>query len=205
MALVIAAEFERFQTGNLDSRGRKWFNRVAFFQSLCVSLLGVVLPIAKNQLNIEIGPFVPQLAGLFIGAGTLGVIFACRRQVQQLLACYLIGMGLAVLLIIHQIIPQIDHLESTRQLATILKREGFVNQPILILGLSRRIEYGLNFYLNTTTKIIYSENQLRPGEEEIFLIAPHSFEPKSFLSYFSVKSETVFDNQRILKVSSLSR
>jgi len=205
MALVIAAEFERFLTGKLDSRSRKWFSRAAFFQSLCVFLLGVVLPIAKNQLNIEIGPFVPQLAGLLIGAGTLGVIFACRREVQQLLACYLIGMGLAVLLIIHQIIPQIDHLESTRQLATILKREGFVNQPILILGLSRRIEYGLNFYLNTTTKIIYSENQLRPGEEEIFLIAPHSFDPKSFLSHFSVKSETVFDNQRILKVSSLSR
>jgi len=205
MALLVASEFELFSTGNSDSLGKKWFNRTAFFQALSVCLLGVVLPIVKNQFNIEIGPFVPQLAGLLIGVGSLGMIFVWRRQVQPLLACYLMGIGLMVILITHQIIPQIDHTESARKLAAILKQEGFVNQPILIFGLSRRIEYGLNFYLNTTTKIIYSEHELSPTEEEIFLIAPYGFEPNSFLLHFTVKSETVFHNQKIMKVIPLSR
>jgi len=205
MALLAASEFELLLTRNSDSHGKKWFDRTAFFQALSVCLLGVVLPITKNQLNFEIGPFVPQLTGLLIGVGSLGMIFVWRRQVQQLLACYVVGVGLMVILIIHQIIPQIDHLESARKLAAILKQEGFVNQPILIFGLSRRIEYGLNFYLNTTTRIIYSENELSPGKEEIFLIAPCSFEPKSFLLHFTVKSETVFHHQKIMKVIPLSR
>lgn len=205
MALLVAGEFELFLAGNLDDRGREWFNRTAFFQAVCICLLGAVLPITKNQLNIEIGPFVPQLAVLLIGIGSLGMIFVWRRQVQQLLACYLMGIGLIVILITHQIIPQIDHIESTRKLAAILKEEGFVNQPILIFGLSRRIEYGLNFYLNTTSKIIYSENELSLGAEETFLIAPYSFEPKSFLSHFVVKSETVFNSQKVMKVIPLSR
>jgi len=200
MALLIASEFELFLTDNPDGRGKKWFSWAAFFQALCVCLLGAVLPIIKDRLNIEIGPFVPQMERLLIGVGSLGMIFVCWRRVLQLLACYLIGTGLMVILIIHQIIPQIDHIESARKLAAVLKQEGFVDQTILILGLPRRIEYGLNFYLNTTTKIIYSENELSSGEKEIFLIAPHSFESKSLLLHFVVKSETVFNNQKIMKV-----
>jgi hypothetical protein len=107
-----------------------------------------------------------------------------------------------VILITHQILPAIDHLESSRKLAIVLRQEGFTSQPVYLYGLSRRVEYGLNFYLNTTTEIVYSVSDLNKSlGKESFLITPIGFEPRTVLSHSEVTTQSYFGNQKILKLA----
>jgi hypothetical protein len=130
------------------------------------------------------------------------MILLYRGHIQGLITCYLVGIGLTLILITHQVLPVIDHLESSRKLAIVLRQEGFANQPIYLYGLSRRVEYGLNFYLDTTTEIVYSVSDLNKSNgRECFLITPSGFEPRTVLSHSEIRRQTDFDNQKILKLA----
>jgi 4-amino-4-deoxy-L-arabinose transferase-like glycosyltransferase len=201
IALLVAREFEIFLTGNQTSHEKKWFERTAILQAAFICLLGLALPFTASRLNLQIASFVPQLASVLVGSGALGMFFLYCGQIRALIACYLVGIGLMVVLITHQIFPAIDHLESSRKLAIFLKQEGFANQPVYLFGLSRRVEYGLNFYLDTTTEIIYSVSDLKNSNgKEFFLITPFGFEPGTLLSHSEIRMQTSFDNQKILKL-----
>jgi 4-amino-4-deoxy-L-arabinose transferase-like glycosyltransferase len=201
IALLVAREFEIFLTGNQTSHEKKWFERTAILQAAFICLLGLALPFTASRLNLQIASFVPQLASVLVGSGALGMFFLYCGQIRALIACYLVGIGLMVVLITHQIFPAIDHLESSRKLAIFLKQEGFANQPVYLFGLSRRVEYGLNFYLDTTTEIIYSVSDLKNSNgKEFFLITPFGFEPGTLLSHSEIRMQTSFDNQKVLKL-----
>ena len=202
LALLVAREFELGSSETSDKRGKTWFRWTALSQALFICLLGLVVPLAGQRLNLEIGPFTPELQRIFIGVGVLGVILAYFSRVRALLFLYLTTTALVVIFIVNAVIPRLDPLESTRQLALVLKQEGFSGQPIYLLGLSRRIEYGLNFYLDTTTRIIYSEGDLRSSEREAFLLTPVDFEPSSLPMRFNLRSQT-FHGQKIITVGTL--
>jgi hypothetical protein len=119
-----------------------------------------------------------------------------------LLGVYLLGVGSAVGLILHGIVPAVDSQESSRQLAAVLTREGFSGEPIFIYGLSRRVEYGLNFYLNTRTKIIYSEEELEyPKRGSFFLLTTPSADIESLFPLARSESQSSFNQQRIVRMS----
>ena len=202
LALLVAREFELGSSETSDKRGKTWFRWIALSQALFICLLGLVVPLAGQRLNLEIGPFTPELQRIFIGVGVLGVILAYFSRVRVLFFLYLTTTALMVMFIVNAVIPRLDPLESTRQLALVLKQQGFSGQPIYLLGLSRRIEYGLNFYLDTTTRIIYSEGDLRSSEREAFLLTPVDFEPSSLPMRFDLRSQT-FHGQKIIKVGTL--
>jgi 4-amino-4-deoxy-L-arabinose transferase-like glycosyltransferase len=203
LALLVAREFELGSSDTRDSSRMRWFKSAALSQALFIGVLGFVLPFAKQRLNLEIGPFVSELQGTFIGVGLLGLILAHFDRVRALLALYLSATAVMVMFVIYAVIPRLDPLESQRQLALTLKQEGFSDQPIYLLGLSRRVEYGLNFYLDTTTRIIYSEGDLRSTEREAFLLTPIDFELTSLRTRFNLKSQTAFHGQKIIKLGAV--
>ncbi len=201
IALLTAIEFERFLGSRSDGREGKWFKGCVWCQSLFTILLGAFLPFIAGRLNVEISRFVPQLSSGLLALGLVGMVFLSRQQVRAFFASYLIGVALIVVFITYRIFPEVDHLESSRKLAAQLKQLGFVDQPVFIYGLSRRVEYGLNFYLDTRTRIVYSENDLQPASgKPSFLITPLSFDRNSVLVGSGIERETVFQHQRIFTV-----
>jgi hypothetical protein len=125
-----------------------------------------------------------------------------RWKPVALFGIHLAGIGLAVLLIAERIVPRVDAVESSRQLAGILQQQGFAGEPIFIHGLSRRVEYGLNFYLNTRTRLIYSESDATyPDQGDLFLVTDPAVEAESLLSRARTVSEARFLNQKIVRMA----
>jgi 4-amino-4-deoxy-L-arabinose transferase-like glycosyltransferase len=200
LALLTAREFELGASDTQVKPSKRRFRWTALTQALFICILGLILPFAKQRLNFEIGPFVPELQGIFIGVGLVGLILAYFHRIRALLMLYLSAVAVMVIFIVWAIIPKLDPLESQRQLALLLKQEGFSGQPIYLLGLSRRVEYGLNFYLDTTTRTIYSEGDLRLTEGEVFLLTPIDFELTSLPTRFNLKSRMAFHRQLIMRL-----
>ncbi len=200
-SILAAKEWE--QSLNLKEAHNlgKPFRITAFLQATFVCVLGLALPFIAEYINLAITSSIPQLTMILCGVGIAGLFSLYRGRIRNLLGIYLAGIGLVVVLVTHRIIPQIEPFESSRQLAAVLRKEGFVDQPIFIYGLSRRVEYGLNFYLNTQTKIIYSENDLAfPGAGECFLITTSSQDSRA-IPRTLIESETIFHQQKILKLT----
>jgi 4-amino-4-deoxy-L-arabinose transferase-like glycosyltransferase len=201
LALLTAREFELSTSGVPDGSRKtrpKWTNLT---QALSICVLGLILPFVEPYLNLEVGPFMYELQAVFIGVGLVGLVLAYFDRIHLLLGLYLSATVLMVILIISAVIPKLDAVESQRQLALLLKQEGFSGQPIYLLGVSRRIEYGLNFYLDTTTRMIYSEGDLKLTAREAFLVTPVGFEPKVLPIRFTLKSQTAFQKQKIIRLS----
>jgi 4-amino-4-deoxy-L-arabinose transferase-like glycosyltransferase len=189
IALLVARECENFLAGNQTSHEKKWFELTAILQASFICLLGLTLPFTASRLNLQIASFVPQLASVLVVSGTLGIILLYRGHIQGLIACYLVGIGLTVILITHQVLPAIDHLESSRKLALVLRQEGFANQPIYLYG-------------DTTTEMVYSVSDLNKSNgKECFLITPSGFEPRTVLSHSEIRTQTNLENQKILKLA----
>jgi len=125
-----------------------------------------------------------------------------RWKPFALFGIHLAGVGLAVLLITERIVPSVDAVESSRQLADVLQRQGFAGQPIFIYQLSRRVEYGLNFYLNTRTRLIYSESDATyPAQGDLFLVTDPEVEAESVLPHARTVTQTQFLNQKIVRMA----
>jgi 4-amino-4-deoxy-L-arabinose transferase-like glycosyltransferase len=198
LALLAAREWERLRESLPAERSRFWSLTQAGF----VFLLGLVLPLAAGVLNLNLGGFLLPLTAVLCGVGACGMLLARRRQWRPLLGVYLLGVGATVGVILHGIVPAVDFQESSRQLAAVLTREGFSGEPIFIYGLSRRVEYGLNFYLNTKTKIIYSEEELEyPKRGSFFLLTTPSADIESLFPRARRESQCSFHQQRIVRMS----
>lgn len=201
LALLVAREWERvWQAAQLDSQGR-WFQRAALAQAAFVLALGLALPLAADHLNIQLSGFVLPLTTLLCGVGGAAFLLARQHQWQTLLGVYLVGVGLVIALILYRIIPELDALESSRQLAAVLKKESYSGEPIFIYKLSRRVEYGLNFYLDTESKIIYSESDLQyPPRGFFFLLTTPETDVGAVLPHASTASQWEFNAQKIVKL-----
>jgi 4-amino-4-deoxy-L-arabinose transferase-like glycosyltransferase len=202
IALLVAREFEMASNETPNCSFKKWFRRTAFLQALAVCMLGATLQLTHHYLNIKIATLVSVLQVILLAVGALGMILTCLNRNRLLLASYLTTIALVVVVIINALIPSLDSLESTRQLALRVRQAGFGGQPVFLLGLSRKVEYGLNFYLGATTRVVYSEEDLKTVEPQAFLLTPIDVELKSALTRFRLVSAEVFNSQKIMKLDS---
>jgi 4-amino-4-deoxy-L-arabinose transferase-like glycosyltransferase len=201
IALLIAHEYESCLSGNLDQKASRWFYRLLWVQTISVFFLGVLLPVLGPKLHFDLGPLIFELSALLIGIGILGSVFAHRRKIRALLGAFVVGVVICVILITTQLLPQIDRSESCRQLGAFLNQQGYMNRPVFILGLSRRIEYGLLFYLNEPTRIIYSPDDLRAyQDQEIVLVTSRQVDLSRALTGWIRIRESAFDDKRIAQL-----
>ena len=203
MALLTAAYWEdRLMESSPQSAQykRPW---VELFQSILMITAGLGLLIWGHGLNLAAEPSLPLLSWLMIGMGCIGLILIFIENYRALFLCYLAGCALGVLLIVHQIFPQIDAIESSRQLAAKLESEEYQGEPVFAYGVPRRIAYGLSFYLNSETNIISSLDQIDARDAKSFYLVTASLaNAAEFDHRFEVEKEIPFHRQRLWKLHS---
>lgn len=203
VAILIAREYEQHLGGERGKATEKRFVILLWFQSVSIILLGIALFFFGGKLNIEIGRLVPEISLLLVGLGFLSLLLVKARRVLAFAASSIAGIALMVVLITSQLLPRIDHLESSRQFALWLKESGYAQRPIALFQLSRHVEYGLNFYLNSATKIIYSARDLQDSTaEKSVLILPDSLDPAELLGTSEVTRESLFEGKKIIEFRS---
>jgi hypothetical protein len=173
-----------------------------YLQAGFVLGLGLGLPLAAGLLDQKIVAFLPPMKWLLCAMGVCSILIVWFWKPVFLFGIHLASVVLAVLLITEQIVPRVDAIESCRQLAGVLQRQGFSREPIFIYGLSRRVEYGLNFYLNTRTRLIYSESDAAyPEQGDLFLVTPTYVEAESVLPSARTLTQTQFLSQKIVRMA----
>ena len=202
LALLAAREWDRLWGASLE-KGLSHGERLNLYVQACFVLgLGLALPLAAGLLDKEIVAFLPPMRLLLFVMGVCGILIVWRWKPGALFGIHLAGVLLAVLLITERIVPRVDAVESSRQLAGVFQRQGFSREPIFIYGLSRRIEYGLNFYLNTRTRLIYSESDAAyPEQGDLFLVTATDVEAESVLPSARTLSQTQFLSQKIVRMA----
>ena len=179
---------------------RPWLE---FLQSIMMIAAGLVLLIWRQELNLEAEPSLSLLSWLMIGMGGIGLVLIFLGFYWTLFVSYLAGCSLGVLLIVHQIVPQIDAIESARQLAVQLKREEYRGEPVFAYGVSRRIAYGLSFYLNSEARLIYSLDEADTRDvRSFYLLTVSSTNEREFDHRFKVEKEVPFHKLRLWKLHS---
>ncbi len=202
LALLAAKQWDRLWSVPSDEglSPRRRLN--LYLQAAFVLGLGLALPLGAGLLDQEVGVFLPSLRVLLCAIGISGILMVWRWKPVVLFGIHLAGVALAVLLITERIGPRVDAVESSRQLAGVLQQQGFAGEPIFIHRLSRRVEYGLNFYLNTRTRLIYSESDATyPDHGDLFLVTDPEVEAESLLPRARTVTETQFLNQKIVRMA----
>jgi 4-amino-4-deoxy-L-arabinose transferase-like glycosyltransferase len=203
VAILIAREYDQHVGGERGDAPGKRSAIMLWLHSVSIILLGIALFFFGGKLNIEIGPLVSEISVLLVGLGLLSSLLVRARRVLAFAASSIAGIALMVVLITTQLLPRIDHLESSRQFALWLKEAGYAQRPIALFQLSRRVEYGLNFYLNCATRIIYSKKDLEGyTTEETVLVLPDSLDPSELLGPSEVTRESLFEGKRIIEFRS---
>ena len=201
IALLIAREFEVCPSWNPNQKQYRWFYGLLWAQASSLLLLGVFLPYFAPRLHFDLGPLVTQLSILPVGIGISAMISLSRKRISVLPGIYVAGIVISVTLIVTQLLTGLDRSESCRQLATFMTQEGYTRKPLFVLGLSREVEYGLLFYLNSPTRIIYSPDDLKAFQhEEIVLVARKDIDVQRLLTGWNLVRESQFDEKRIISL-----
>lgn len=201
LAILAAKEWDSLWTVSSSEHLSVSRRLTLYAQAATILGLGFALPLLAARLNAELAGFL-LTAQLLLGAvGVAAMLLVWRWQPARLFAVYLTGAALAVLLVTQAIAPRVDGAESSRRLAEVLRQNGFAGQPVFVYGLSRRVEYGLNFYLNTRTRLIYSEGDVTyPQQGELFLLTDLATDPESVLPQARTVSQTRFLERKITKM-----
>ncbi len=204
LALLIAREWLRFWDGPRSAR--RQVKSPFFWQAALVFGLGLTILFLSNRIDLPKG----YLAGgthiliVLVGAAAIWTVVQSRSRV--LFGIYLVGIAGVSLLITERIMPRLDAVESSRDLAAAVRESGFVGEPVLIYQLSRRVEYGLGFYLNTRTQLIYSEADVnRTNQGRVILITQPCVDVDSLLPGAQIESEIQFMDQKIVHLKFRSR
>jgi 4-amino-4-deoxy-L-arabinose transferase-like glycosyltransferase len=202
LALLAAKQWDRlWSLGSSNEAPSQGQRRNLYLQASVILALGLALPLGASFLDPEAAVFLPHMRILLFAIGIGGILMVWRWKPFALFGIHLLGIGLAVLLITQRIGPRVDAVESTRQLASVLQRQGFTGEPIFVYRLSRRVEYGLNFYLNTRTRLIYSESDATyPAQGDLFLVTNPQVDAESVLSHARTVTETAFLDQKIVRM-----
>lgn len=177
--------------------------RVELFQSILMIGAGLGLLIWGQRLNLALENSLPLVSWIMIAMGGIGLYLIYLGNYRALFVCYLAGCSLAVLLIVHQIFPRVDAIESTRQLASTLEHEGYQGEPVFAYGVPRQVAYGLSFYLNSEAHIIYSLDEVDTREAKSFyLLTKSSTDARELAHRFEVEKEVPFHRQRLWKLHS---
>ena len=202
LALLAGREWDRLW-GAYSEKAILPGQRLNLYLQACFLLgLGLALPLGEGLLDQDFVAFLPHARVLLCATGVGDILMVWRWKPVSLFGVYLAGVLLAVLFVTERIGPRVDAVESSRQLAGVLQRQGFSGEPIFIYGLSRRVEYGLNFYLNTRTRLIYSESDVAyPEKGDLFLVTAVEVEAESVLPRARTLSHTQFLNQKIVRMA----
>jgi 4-amino-4-deoxy-L-arabinose transferase-like glycosyltransferase len=201
LALLAASEFTRAAAHNTASESRGFF-QAAYFQAGFLIILGIALPLAAPYLNLNLRPDTPLLAPVLVLTGIAGFLSARKRKPVGLLRAFLAGALVLVLLLGWRVLPRLDRSESQRQLAGLLRQQGLAHYPIYLWEVSRRVEYGLDYYLNAKTRLVYSLKDLEKARErKVVLIFPARRGKVPPLSRFREESRIVFQEQAIVTMA----
>jgi len=200
LALLAAKQWDSYWKPSSPERPSPGQRLSLYLQAGFVIVLGLVLPLGAGILNPEVRLRSLQILLCAIGIG--GTLLVWRWKPMALFGIQLAGVVLAVLLVTERIAPRVDAAESARQLAGVLQQNGYAGQPIFIYRLSRRIEYGLNFYLNTRTRLIYSESDATyPDWGDMFLVTDPEVQAESVLPQARIVSQTQFLDQKVVRMA----
>ncbi len=200
LALLAAKEWERLWS--LESSQGPGCRLTLLSQAVLMLALCFALPVGADALARELSAFLSPFRVLLGAIGGCAILLVWRWKPGAVFGVYLAGMGLGVLLATERVVPQVEPLESSRQLAAILRQQGFSGEPVFVYRLSRRVEYGLNFYLNTRTRMIYSESDaVYPDKGDLFLVTEPEVDAESLLLRARTKSQTQFFNQKVVRMA----
>jgi len=201
LALLAAKQWDRIWSVSSEE-GLLPERRLSLCLQACfMAAIGLALPLGARFLDQEVAIFIPALRILLFAIGIGGILMVWRRKLVVLFGIHFVGVALGVLLITERIGPQVDAVESSRQLAGVLRQQGFAGEPIFIYRLSRRIEYGLNFYLDTRTRLIYSESDATyPDWGDLFLVTDPGVEAESVLPHARTVTQTRFLGQNVVRM-----
>ncbi len=203
LSLLIAREYTRIKDGSGDSSEIKWFNLMSYLQAGALIFLAIYSPISGITGKLDIEPqhlILPSTTLLIMGLAV--AYFTFRHRIGGLLACQWAGMAVIVLYLSLAVFPFADRKESQRQFSDFLKREsGWHGQPVYLFYLSRRVEYGLDFYLNQKTRSIYSWEELEKGKgREIFVITARSAQVALPDANAGISSRQVWMDKQVFRV-----
>jgi 4-amino-4-deoxy-L-arabinose transferase-like glycosyltransferase len=171
-------------------------------QSGSLIILGVVLPFGVDLLNLNLRPFVPVLTILLLGVGALSGWFGWRCRSTSFLIAQLAGIALTVGYLCGAAFPQVDAQESQRDFSLFLKNEvHWVNQPLYLFYLPRKVEYGLDYYLNQKTRVLYSLDSLQVGKGENALLILSSTSQVVFPASIKVLGIYICGDKKILRIT----
>jgi 4-amino-4-deoxy-L-arabinose transferase-like glycosyltransferase len=201
LALMAAKQWDRIWSVRSEDGLLPEMRLNLYLQAGFMLGIGLALPLGARFLDQEAAVFIPALRILLFAVGIGGILLVWRRKPVVLFGVYLVGVVLGVLLITERIGPRVDAVESSRQLARVLQQQGFAGEPIFIYRLSRRVEYGLNFYLNTRTRLIYSEGDvIYPDRGDLFLVMDPEVEAESVLPHARTVTQTRFLDQNVVRM-----
>jgi 4-amino-4-deoxy-L-arabinose transferase-like glycosyltransferase len=202
LALLAAREWERIWDSQLNTSQPSWLQSSILWQAVSVLVLGVAIPFGVEALDLNLNAFVRPLTILVCATGICAILFVRSSRTGPLFCVYLAGAAMMTLLITEGIIPRLNPLESCRDLAAAVRQQGFNGEPVFVYRLSRRVEYGLGFYLDAPTKLIYSEGDVDyPLQGKLFLITEPTVNAESVLFRARVESEAEFLGQKIVRMS----
>jgi 4-amino-4-deoxy-L-arabinose transferase-like glycosyltransferase len=201
LALLVASKFEHVIPRSTAPETKGFF-RSAYLQAVIMIILGIALPLAIPHLNLDLRPDIPILVPVLLLMGTAGFLSARKRKPMGLLRAFLAGILLIVLFLTGRALPRLDRSESQRQLAGLLRQQGLEQYPIYLWNISRRVEYGLDFYLNAKTRLVYSLKDVEKAKErKVLLILPSQKAEIPHLFRFREETRFAFQDKVIITMA----
>ncbi|MGZ4814950.1 MAG: glycosyltransferase family 39 protein [Terriglobales bacterium] len=143
---ILAAEYlwRRIDEGDEPSL---WFDSLHAFVG--GALLGISLLSIYFILRVPLSPlavFIAVFSGIAIFAGMLVAIYV--KGLKTIRLATLVPVVLAMTFILKMASPYIDAKDSQRPVAQALAAYAKPGTPVAVAGVSRTVEYGLDFYRN---------------------------------------------------------
>lgn len=200
LALLAAREWEQLWNADPGRNRAQGVGSALFWQALALLTLGVAAPWGVDVLNLEVSAFVTPFTVLLCSVGGCAVVLARFRKTKVLPAVYLAGTAAMMVLLTERVVRHLGPLESSRDLAAFVQQKG-LGEKVFVYKLSRRVEYGLGFYLNTRTKLIYSEADVEyPAEGGFFLITEPGIDAEAVLPRARMETQAQFMGQKVVRM-----
>jgi len=200
LAVLAAREWDRVFWKQPGEKSDRQFRIGAVFQAGVVLGIGLSLPLFVHKLTLQVGSSFFPVTFSFCVIGAIACLMTYRGQWTALFSTYVAGGVLVVILILHTLIPLLDPVESMRELARTMRTIGYSGEPVYLYKLSRRVQYGLDYYLDTKSRIIYADRDLTyPSQGSLFLLSPSTVDVSSLLLSSGVSVDFRFHDQRIIK------
>ncbi|MEW5979123.1 MAG: glycosyltransferase family 39 protein [Acidobacteriota bacterium] len=152
--------------------------RIVVLQGITLAVAGGLLPFQAERFTWDVGSTVWIFSVLLVTGGAAGVILGMRRRFRALVLTYVACVVVLTLLVTWRLFPRLGPSVSARELAGFVAGQGYSGQPLLVLGVPRSTQYGLDFYLNTESRIVYSTDDIRRFQDREVLLVSQEDDPR---------------------------